>query len=102
MATRNGHTTKSDGAFSPAEYAAFYRSRSYDFVAVTDHWKRTHMSAFTDAAFAWVPGTELDGVDATAGYGRAQRRCLAAMPPGTTGPPPAKSLASGKRAHRCS
>lgn len=57
----HGHTTESDGTFTPAEYAAWYREHGYDFVSVTDHWKRTDMSAFVDARFAWIPGVELDG-----------------------------------------
>lgn len=48
---------------TPEQYAAFYRGRGYDFVAVTDHWKVTDMSRFADANFAVVPGTELDGSD---------------------------------------
>lgn len=59
----HGHTTESDGAMSPAEFAAFYRGQGYDFVAVTDHWKITDMGAFADRDFAVLPGTELDGRD---------------------------------------
>jgi len=33
------HTTNSDGKFSPAEAEELYRSRGYDFLALTDHWK---------------------------------------------------------------
>ena len=32
------HTTRSDGALSPAEMAELYRRYDYDAVAVTDHW----------------------------------------------------------------
>lgn len=33
------HTTESDGWKSPAEAIELYRSRGYDFIAITDHWK---------------------------------------------------------------
>jgi len=63
----HGHTTESDGAFTPAEYAAFYQGRGYHFAAVTDHWKVTDMSRFATADFAFVPGAELDGHDPVSG-----------------------------------
>ena len=33
----HGHSTNSDGAWSPAEYIRKYRQNGYDFVALTDH-----------------------------------------------------------------
>lgn len=33
----HGHSTESDGAWSPAEYIRRYRQNGYDFVALTDH-----------------------------------------------------------------
>ncbi len=33
------HTTRSDGTLTPDEIADLYRSRGYDFLALTDHWK---------------------------------------------------------------
>jgi len=33
------HTTESDGWKTPEECFALYRSKGYDFLAVTDHWK---------------------------------------------------------------
>jgi len=33
----HGHSTNSDGAWSPAEYIRQYRQNGYDFVALTDH-----------------------------------------------------------------
>lgn len=33
------HTTESDGWKSPEEAIALYKSRGYDFLAITDHWK---------------------------------------------------------------
>jgi len=63
----HGHTTQSDGALSPEDYAAYYRGRGYDFAAVTDHWKLTDMRAHAAPGFALVPGVELDGQDARSG-----------------------------------
>ena len=57
----HGHTTESDGTFSPAEYAAYYRGLGHHFTAVTDHRRITDMSAFTTADFVCIPGIELDG-----------------------------------------
>lgn len=34
----HGHTTNSDGDWSPDEYIANYRQAGYDFVAITDHF----------------------------------------------------------------
>ena len=77
----HGHTTESDGAMTPAEYAAFYRGRGYDFAAVTDHWKRTDMSAFTDPKFAFVPGVEIDGRDPVSGVHHVLGLGLDSVPP---------------------
>ena len=57
----HGHTTESDGTFTPAEYAAFYRGLGHDFTAVTDHRRITDMRAFSDPRFLCIPGVELDG-----------------------------------------
>lgn len=32
------HTTNSDGAYTPEETIALYKSKDYDFLALTDHW----------------------------------------------------------------
>lgn len=32
------HSTQSDGLLSPDEVVAWYRSRGYDFIALSDHW----------------------------------------------------------------
>lgn len=63
----HGHTTESDGAFTPAQYAAFYRGRGYHFAAVTDHWRVTDMARFASPEFAFIPGAELDGRDPVSG-----------------------------------
>ncbi|MCY3977354.1 MAG: CehA/McbA family metallohydrolase [Chloroflexi bacterium] len=38
----HGHSTNSDGAWSPAEYCRQYRQNGYDFVALTDHCTEQH------------------------------------------------------------
>jgi len=38
----HGHSTNSDGAWSPAEYCRQYRQNGYDFVALTDHCMEPH------------------------------------------------------------
>ena len=38
----HGHSTNSDGAWSPAEYMRQYRQNGYDFVALTDHCTDVH------------------------------------------------------------
>ena len=35
------HTTNSDGRMSPEEVTRRYQEAGYDFLALTDHWKRT-------------------------------------------------------------
>ncbi len=35
------HTTESDGHKSPAEAIKLYKDHGYDFLAITDHWKRS-------------------------------------------------------------
>jgi hypothetical protein len=77
----HGHTTESDGTLTPAEYAAYYRRRGYDFVAVTDHWRLTDLGAFADRGFAWVPGVELDGRDPAAGVHHVLGLGVQAVPP---------------------
>ena len=39
--TTHVHTTESDGKLSPAEVVQRYAALAYDFVFLTDHWKRT-------------------------------------------------------------
>ena len=38
----HGHSTNSDGQWSPAEYIRQYSQNGYDFVALTDHCTDTH------------------------------------------------------------
>ena len=44
----HGHSTESDGAWSPAEYIRQYRQNGYDFVALTDHCMEHYGYAITD------------------------------------------------------
>ncbi len=44
----HGHSTESDGAWSPAEYVRQYRQNGYDFVAITDHCTEQHGYTITD------------------------------------------------------
>ena len=44
----HGHSTNSDGAWSPAEYIRQYRQNGYDFVALTDHCMDSYGYAITD------------------------------------------------------
>ena len=40
------HTTESDGKLSPEECYALYKSKGYDFLARTDHWKVSDAGAY--------------------------------------------------------
>lgn len=61
----HGHSTNSDGAWSPAEYIRKYRQNGYDFVALTDHCTDVHgyaisdTRAFRDDGFTTLLGAEL-------------------------------------------
>ena len=44
----HGHSTESDGDWSPAEYIRQYRQNGYDFVALTDHCMEYYSYAITD------------------------------------------------------
>lgn len=60
------HSTASDGALAPEDVLAWYRSRGYHFIALTDH--RVTSEART-LAEDWITlaGVEDDGVDPVAG-----------------------------------
>jgi hypothetical protein len=58
------HTTVSDGRFSPPDSVALYRENGYDFLAVTDHWKRVDPASLGgDDDFLLIPGEEINGYD---------------------------------------
>ena len=44
----HGHSTNSDGDWSPAEYIRQYRQNGYDFVALTDHCMERYGYAISD------------------------------------------------------
>ena len=57
------HTTESDGKLAPADAAAWYRSRGYDFIAMTDHRKTIDPQSYNTEGFLALHGMELDCVD---------------------------------------
>ncbi len=54
------HTRASDGALTAAEIGASYKKLGYDFVFLTDHWKRTVPPAGLPARPLLIPAQELD------------------------------------------
>lgn len=54
------HTTNSDGRRAPQEALEIYRANGYDFVALTDHWKRAPETAEMLDGMLILPGIELD------------------------------------------
>ena len=44
----HGHSTKSDGAWSPAEVIRQYRQNGYDFISITDHFLQQFSFPITD------------------------------------------------------
>ena len=61
----HGHSTNSDGNWSPAEHIRQYRQNGYDFVALTDHCNEVHgyeigdTRGFRDDTFTTLLGAEL-------------------------------------------
>lgn len=61
----HGHSTGSDGMLSPADVCAAYRTRGYDFIAVTDHFRKNFGYPITDTrahrqnGLATILGAEL-------------------------------------------
>ncbi len=59
------HSTRSDGHTTPAEVCAFYRTRGYDFISLTDHFKERYQFPITDTTpyrtgeFTTILGAEL-------------------------------------------
>ena len=54
------HTTESDGRLAPAEVVRQYAQRGYQFLAITDHNKRTIVWPSDAAGMLMIPGEELD------------------------------------------
>ena len=61
------HSTRSDGGLSPGEVATAYRTRGYDFLALTDHFLERYAfpivdtAPFRTASFTTLLGAELHG-----------------------------------------
>lgn len=53
------HTTNTDGRLSPQDAVARYQQAGYDFICITDHWKRT-MGPEMHGHMLVLPGIELD------------------------------------------
>ena len=51
-------TTNSDGAYTPEETIELYKSKGYDFLALTDHW--FHGEGRQEEDFLLLNGTEFD------------------------------------------
>jgi hypothetical protein len=56
------HTRGSDGALTVPEVGAVYKKHGYDFVFLTDHWRRTAPPAGGNGAPLLIPAEELDFV----------------------------------------
>lgn len=54
------HTTNSDGAYTPEETIALYKSKNYDFLALTDHW--FHGEGRQEENFLLLNSTEFNGI----------------------------------------
>ena len=55
----HGHSTNSDGNWSPAEYCRRYRDEGYDFVALTDHYHVSDTRQYRSDDFTTLIGSEL-------------------------------------------
>jgi hypothetical protein len=55
----HGHTTNSDGEFSPAEARRWYADNGYDFLAITDHIHLTPPKADDAPGLIQIPGSEI-------------------------------------------
>lgn len=63
------HTQASDGGKTHEELAALYASAGYDFIAYTDHWVSSDVSAIpSPLPLLLIDGIELDGYDHTGSY----------------------------------
>lgn len=54
------HTTNTDGRKPPEEVLDIYQAQGYDFIALTDHWKRTVDEPYMKDNMLVMTGTELD------------------------------------------
>lgn len=56
----HSHSTDSDGKSTPLEVAENYKSKGYNFLALTDHNIYTNHSKLNSENFIIIPGTELN------------------------------------------
>ncbi len=56
----HAHTTNTDGRLSPEDVIERYANAGYDFLALTDHWKRTIEAPRFHKGMLLLPGIELD------------------------------------------
>ena len=56
----HAHTTNSDGRKDPQDVIELYQEAGYDFLALTDHWKRTIEAPHFYKNMLLLPGIELD------------------------------------------
>jgi len=61
------HSTASDGKLTPDEVVAWYRSRGYHFLALTDHGVLSEAQSLADD-FITLSGIEVEGIDPSAGF----------------------------------
>jgi len=59
------HTTNSDGCLSPARMASEYKKTGYNFVVITDHFKRTDVEGLSDDKMLVIAGEEVSPVGIT-------------------------------------
>ena len=69
----HAHSTNSDGAMPPEDVANLYREAGYDFLAITDHFRRGYDFPVTDTrlyrreGFTTLPGAELHAPETALG-----------------------------------
>ena len=69
----HGHSHNSDGMLSPEEVCGLYRDHGYDFVAVTDHFRKvygfpvTDTRAYRSEGFTTIVGAELHAPNTSRG-----------------------------------
>ena len=55
------HSNQSDGEPSPQQIVDIYAEHSYDFLAITDHWRLTDTAGLDNRGLVLIPGSELNG-----------------------------------------
>jgi len=54
------HTTNSDGSMPPERLVAHYENAGWDFLALTDHWKVSHVEAERFPSITVIPSIEVN------------------------------------------